>query len=88
MRDTLMKTSRVAILGVFLALGVHGATSVVAQESTVPAAVDNATEEAEDSGFDDWGLLGLLGLAGLAGLRKRPTQEVRTVERTTNAPIR
>jgi len=86
MRDTLMKTSRVAIVGLFLALGVHGATTVAAQESTVPVAQDVA-EEADDSGFDDWGLLGLFGLAGLAGLLKRPTQEVRTVERT-NTPVR
>jgi MYXO-CTERM domain-containing protein len=81
-----MKASRVTILGVFLAFGVHGATSVAAQESTVPVAQDVA-EEAEDSGFDDWGLLGLLGLGGLAGLLKRPTHEVRTVERTHD-PLR
>ncbi|HYJ13668.1 MAG TPA: WGxxGxxG family protein [Thermomicrobiales bacterium] len=87
MRDSLLKTSRIAVLGVFLALGVHGGTSVVAQESTVPAAVEDVTEEVDDGGFDDWGLLGLLGLAGLAGLLKRPTQEVRTVERV-DAPIR
>jgi MYXO-CTERM domain-containing protein len=80
MRDTLMKSARVAALGVFLTLGVHGATSVAAQESTVPA-VQDVTEEAEDTGFDDWGLLGLLGLGGLAGLLKRPTHEVRTVDR-------
>jgi len=87
MRETLMKTSRVAVLGVFLALGVHGASSVAAQESTVPAAQD-VTETAEDNGFDDWGLLGLLGLGGLAGLLKRPKQEVHTVDRTTNVPRR
>ena len=29
------------------------------------------TAEAEDNGFDDWGLLGLLGLLGLAGLAGR-----------------
>jgi len=86
MRDKLMKNSRIAMLSVFLALGVHGATSVAAQDPTVPA-VEDATEAAEDSGFDDWGLLGLLGLAGLLGLKKRPTQEVHTVSRGVDTNV-
>jgi hypothetical protein len=58
------------------------ATQTPAQGATSPAAsVQATTDTKKDDGFNDWGLLGLLGLGGLAGLLKRPTHEVRTVER-------
>jgi MYXO-CTERM domain-containing protein len=76
-----------SVIGCALTFGTIGMSPVVAQEATVPAASE-VTEEADDSGFDDWGLLGLLGLGGLAGLLKRPTHEVRTVERVNNDPLR
>jgi len=86
LKNKLTHLTRVAVLGGFLAVGALGLTSAVAQEATVPAAGE-VVDEAEDEGFDDWGLLGLLGLGGLAGLLKRPTHEVRTVDRV-DAPIR
>jgi MYXO-CTERM domain-containing protein len=78
------------VIGCALTFGTIGMSTVVAQEATVPAAVSDVTEEADDGGFDDWGLLGLLGLGGLAGLLKRPTHEVRTVDRVNRVddPIR
>jgi len=69
---------RVAAIALAMMFGTIGVTSVSAQDASPVA---QATSEDEDSGFDDWGLLGLLGLAGLAGLLKRPTHEVRTVDR-------
>jgi hypothetical protein len=36
------------------------------------------TREADDDGFDDWGLLGLLGLAGLLGRSRRDRNVVET----------
>ena len=47
-------------------------TPVTAQTATDQGA---ATRDADDDGFDDWGLLGLLGLAGLLG-RKRADRDV------------
>jgi hypothetical protein len=74
------------VIGCALTFGTIGMSTVVAQEATVPA-VSDVTEEADDGGFDDWGLL---GLGGLAGLLKRPTHEVRTVDRVNRVddPIR
>ena len=40
-----------------------------------------AQAEAEDDGFDDWGLLGLLGLVGLAGLTGKKRDDTRRVDR-------
>jgi MYXO-CTERM domain-containing protein len=89
-KHKVMHLARVAALSGMLTVGALGVTSASAQEATVPAAVSDVTEEADDGGFDDWGLLGLLGLGGLAGLLKRPTHEVRTVDRVNRVddPIR
>jgi MYXO-CTERM domain-containing protein len=89
LRNKLMHLTRVAVLGVLLTVGALGLTTAVAQEATVPPAGE-VVDDADDGGFDDWGLLGLLGLGGLAGLLKRPTHEVRTVDRVerVNEPRR
>ena len=86
MKAKMVHLTRIAALGVFLTVGALGLTTAVAQEATVPP-VSDVTEQADDGGFDDWGLLGLLGLGGLAGLLKRPTHEVRIVERV-DEPLR
>lgn len=79
MSEKLITGLRVAAIALAMMFGTIGVTSVSAQDA---APVTQVTDEAEDEGFDDWGLLGLLGLGGLAGLLKRPTHEVRTVDRT------
>ncbi len=78
MTSNLMKTGRVATLGIALLIG--SVNTLMAQTETPTT----QTQGKKDSGFDDWGLLGLLGLAGLAGLRKRPE---RTIERTVDRPV-
>ncbi len=83
MVEKLVTGLRVAAIALAMMFGTVAVTSVAAQD-TSPVA--QATDTAKDDGFDDWGLLGLLGLAGLAGLLKRPTHEVRTVDRTTVNP--
>lgn len=93
MKTRLMHVIRIIAMSVFITIGAFGVTSAGAQESTVPAVedvADTASDTVDDSGFDDWGLLGLFGLAGLAGLLKKPTHEVRTVERVdhTRDPLR
>jgi hypothetical protein len=67
---------------VALLLGAYLTAPGAAQQpqSQVMAQTANQAEQADDGGFDDWGLLGLLGLAGLAGLKKREP-EVRTGDR-------
>lgn len=77
---------RAAAVGLLFGAFLSGA--VVAQETPAAGAVqtaEDAVEEVDDGGFDDWGLLGLLGLAGLAGLRKREPEvrEVPTAPRSS-----
>lgn len=82
---------RTSALALALLLGLLTAGPVMAQDATEVPAAAQTTEEEDEGGFDDWGLLGLLGLIGLAGLR-RQEPEVRRVDRTavdrTNDPNR
>ncbi len=84
MTSNLMKTGRVATLGIALLIGSLGVNTVMAQTATETPTPTPTTQGEKDSGFDDWDQLGLLGLAGLAGLRKRPG---RTIERTVDRPV-
>ena len=52
-----------------LALSLFAVTGSVV--STVAEAQDG---QAQEEGFNDWGLLGLLGLGGLAGLRRNKNE--------------
>jgi MYXO-CTERM domain-containing protein len=72
--ERLMKSGRVAALALALTFGTAAVTNVAAQETP-------STEDVNDDGFDDWGLLGLLGLAGLLGLKRRNDQPEVRVER-------
>ena len=76
--ERLMTFGRVLALSLVLVFGSAGVTSVAAQDTVV--------EEAEDEGFDDWGLLGLLGLAGLLGLKRREPEVHTTVTRPIDTP--
>jgi MYXO-CTERM domain-containing protein len=62
-------------VGLALLLAVGGLVSPVAGQTTDQGM---ATRDADDDGFDDWGLLGLLGLAGLLGRGKRDRDVVET----------
>ncbi len=84
MNHKLLKVLRTGALGLTLTSGLFVTESVMAQDATqVAGQAEQAAQQVEDeaSGFDDWGLFGLLGLIGLGGLLKRPSTEVRTVER-------
>ena len=54
------------VMLMLLALSLFAVTGSVV--STVAEAQDEG--QAQEEGFNDWGLFGLLGLAGLAGLRR------------------
>ena len=69
MRRTLAAT---AIVAAFTAIPVSAAFATTPPNDPDDVTqVDNAVDDNDSGGFDDWGLLGLLGLAGLAGLKRR-----------------
>lgn len=57
------------ILGVAILLAVGGLVTPGVSQTTADQTM--ATRDADDGGFDEWGLLGLLGLAGLLGRKRR-----------------
>jgi len=79
--EKVMPALRAGLVALVLTLAIVTGGSVSAQTATeVPVSAQAQTEDEDDGGFDDWGLLGLLGLLGLAGLRKRPDHVVGAVE--------
>ena len=70
-------------LALALLLAAFAAGGVVPGEAE--AAVQTVEDEADDGGFDDWGLLGLLGLAGLL---RRPARAVVVADRPTTGGTR